>query len=178
MFLAVPAGPTWWTGTGCQSVHCWCHRKVWKTLALRHQKVSVHTFCLFWHLNHLCCSSEMIQTEDLCIERGKVTRAHIFRQSSSIITDCCAQRLISFDNHWLWLRLQLCWVLYCDLMCLDYDGNLLDACVIALLAALKNSMCCKINCWKEITRLFERFRNVKLLFFLSILHHDLVDFFE
>uniref|UniRef100_A0A671WR26 Ribosomal RNA-processing protein 43 n=1 Tax=Sparus aurata TaxID=8175 RepID=A0A671WR26_SPAAU len=49
-------------------------------------------------------SSEVIQTEDLCIERGK-----------------------------------LCWVLYCDLMCLDYDGNLLDACTIALLAALKNT---------------------------------------
>ncbi|XP_060942419.1 exosome complex component RRP43 [Limanda limanda] len=49
-------------------------------------------------------SSEVIQTEDLCIERGK-----------------------------------LCWVLYCDLMCLDYDGNLLDACIVALLAALKNT---------------------------------------
>ncbi|XP_041657413.1 exosome complex component RRP43 [Cheilinus undulatus] len=49
-------------------------------------------------------SSEVIQTEDLCIERGK-----------------------------------LCWVLYCDLMCLDYDGNVLDACIIALLAALKNT---------------------------------------
>ncbi|XP_053312317.1 exosome complex component RRP43 [Spea bombifrons] len=30
------------------------------------------------------------------------------------------------------------WVLYCDLMCLDYDGNLLDACTCALVAALKN----------------------------------------
>ncbi|TNN63508.1 Exosome complex component RRP43 [Liparis tanakae] len=49
-------------------------------------------------------SSEVIQTEDLCIERGK-----------------------------------LCWVLYCDMMCLDYDGNLLDACIVALLAALKNT---------------------------------------
>uniref|UniRef100_A0A8C9ZXL7 Ribosomal RNA-processing protein 43 n=1 Tax=Sander lucioperca TaxID=283035 RepID=A0A8C9ZXL7_SANLU len=49
-------------------------------------------------------SSEVIQTEDLCIERGK-----------------------------------LCWVLYCDMMCLDYDGNVLDACIIALLAALKNT---------------------------------------
>uniref|UniRef100_A0A667YXW1 Ribosomal RNA-processing protein 43 n=1 Tax=Myripristis murdjan TaxID=586833 RepID=A0A667YXW1_9TELE len=49
-------------------------------------------------------SSDVIQTEDLCIERGK-----------------------------------LCWVLYCDIMCLDYDGNLLDACIIALLAALKNT---------------------------------------
>uniref|UniRef100_A0A665VNQ5 Ribosomal RNA-processing protein 43 n=1 Tax=Echeneis naucrates TaxID=173247 RepID=A0A665VNQ5_ECHNA len=49
-------------------------------------------------------SSELIQTEDLCIERGK-----------------------------------LCWVLYCDLMCLDYDGNLLDACIMALLSALKNT---------------------------------------
>ncbi|XP_058483342.1 exosome complex component RRP43 [Solea solea] len=49
-------------------------------------------------------SSEVIQTEDLCIDRGK-----------------------------------LCWVLYCDIMCLDYDGNLLDACIVALLAALKNT---------------------------------------
>ncbi|KAL6098700.1 exosc8 [Pungitius sinensis] len=49
-------------------------------------------------------SSELMQTEDLCIERGK-----------------------------------LCWVLYCDMMCLDYDGNVLDACIIALLAALKNT---------------------------------------
>lgn len=40
----------------------------------------------------------------------------------------------------LFLSLQLCWVLYCDIMCLDYDGNILDACIIALLAALKNSM--------------------------------------
>ncbi|XP_059207428.1 exosome complex component RRP43 [Centropristis striata] len=49
-------------------------------------------------------SSEVVKTEDLCIERGK-----------------------------------LCWVLYCDMMCLDYDGNLLDACIIALLAALQNT---------------------------------------
>ncbi|KAM7374494.1 hypothetical protein PAMP_007148 [Pampus punctatissimus] len=34
---------------------------------------------------------------------------------------------------------KLCWVLYCDIMCLDYNGNLLDACIIALLAALKNT---------------------------------------
>uniref|UniRef100_A0A8C6SNS8 Ribosomal RNA-processing protein 43 n=1 Tax=Neogobius melanostomus TaxID=47308 RepID=A0A8C6SNS8_9GOBI len=34
-------------------------------------------------------------------------------------------------------RYCLCWVLYCDMMCIDYDGNVLDACIIALLAALK-----------------------------------------
>ncbi|XP_077402684.1 exosome complex component RRP43 isoform X1 [Vanacampus margaritifer] len=49
-------------------------------------------------------SSEVLQTEDLCIERGKLS-----------------------------------WSLYCDLMCLDYDGNVLDACTLALLAALKNT---------------------------------------
>ena len=36
------------------------------------------------------------------------------------------------------MLLQLVWVLYCDLMCLDHDGSLYDACVIALIAALKN----------------------------------------
>ncbi|KAF4794757.1 Exosome complex component RRP43 [Turdus rufiventris] len=33
---------------------------------------------------------------------------------------------------------KLAWVLYCDIICLDYDGNLLDASVFALLSALKN----------------------------------------
>lgn len=32
---------------------------------------------------------------------------------------------------------KLAWCLYADLICLDYDGALLDACVTALLAALK-----------------------------------------
>ncbi|KAM9333014.1 exosome complex component RRP43 [Pholidichthys leucotaenia] len=60
-------------------------------------------------------SSEVIKTEDLCIERGK-----------------------------------LCWVLYCDLMCLDYDGNILDACIIALLAALKNAQLPEVTIDKEM----------------------------
>ncbi|XP_030056261.1 exosome complex component RRP43 [Microcaecilia unicolor] len=33
---------------------------------------------------------------------------------------------------------KLAWVLYCDIICLDYDGNILDACTCALLGALKN----------------------------------------
>ena len=35
---------------------------------------------------------------------------------------------------------QACWVLYCDLVCLNYDGNLLDACATALVAALGNGI--------------------------------------
>ncbi|XP_001626253.2 exosome complex component RRP43 [Nematostella vectensis] len=34
---------------------------------------------------------------------------------------------------------KLVWVLYIDLMCLDYDGNVADAAVIAMLAALQNT---------------------------------------
>jgi exosome complex component RRP43 len=30
------------------------------------------------------------------------------------------------------------WVLHCDLLCINLDGSLLDACVMALVAALKN----------------------------------------
>lgn len=32
---------------------------------------------------------------------------------------------------------KLVWVLYCDLVCIDYDGSVIDACVGALMAALK-----------------------------------------
>lgn len=31
------------------------------------------------------------------------------------------------------------WVLYVDLYCLNYDGNLNDACLLSLIGALKNS---------------------------------------
>uniref|UniRef100_A0A8C9RAN6 Ribosomal RNA-processing protein 43 n=1 Tax=Scleropages formosus TaxID=113540 RepID=A0A8C9RAN6_SCLFO len=44
---------------------------------------------------------------------------------------------------------KLSWVLYCDIMCLDYDGNLLDACVIALLAALENAQLPEVTINKE-----------------------------
>ncbi|KAI1903412.1 hypothetical protein AGOR_G00026910 [Albula goreensis] len=59
-------------------------------------------------------SSEVIQGEDLCIEKGK-----------------------------------LCWVLYCDIMCLDYDGNLLDACLVALVSALENVQLPEVTISKE-----------------------------
>ncbi|XP_069680296.1 exosome complex component RRP43-like isoform X2 [Periplaneta americana] len=32
---------------------------------------------------------------------------------------------------------RLAWVLHCDLICLDHDGSLLDACITALVAALR-----------------------------------------
>ncbi|CAH0397486.1 unnamed protein product [Chilo suppressalis] len=32
---------------------------------------------------------------------------------------------------------KLAWVLYCDIVCLDNDGSLVDACIIALMASLK-----------------------------------------
>ena len=43
----------------------------------------------------------------------------------------CVIMLVCFVLQWVW-------VLYCDLMCLNYDGSLIDACVTALIAALKN----------------------------------------
>ncbi|KAF6084003.1 exosome component 8 [Phyllostomus discolor] len=59
-------------------------------------------------------NSQMIRKEDLCISPGKHGRI-----SSASVSE-------------------LAWVLYCDLICLDCDGNILDACTFALLAALRN----------------------------------------
>lgn len=33
---------------------------------------------------------------------------------------------------------KLVWVLYCDIICLNYDGTIIDAAIIALMAALRN----------------------------------------
>ncbi|ELT94047.1 hypothetical protein CAPTEDRAFT_173435 [Capitella teleta] len=41
------------------------------------------------------------------------------------------------------------WNLHCDLMCLDYDGNVLDACCLALIAALKNTVLPKVTIDEE-----------------------------
>lgn len=48
------------------------------------------------------------------------------------------------DANWIDLK-QLCiareklvWTLYCDIVCVDYDGSILDASVIALCAALRS----------------------------------------
>lgn len=46
-------------------------------------------------------------------------------------------------------KAKLCWVLYCDIMCLDYDGNLLDACITVLLAALKTAQLPEVTINKE-----------------------------
>jgi len=33
------------------------------------------------------------------------------------------------------------WVLFADIVCVNYDGNVFDACVIALITALMNGKC-------------------------------------
>ena len=40
---------------------------------------------------------------------------------------------------------KLVWVLYCDLICLDYDGNILDSALLALVAALSNCTLPTVN---------------------------------
>ncbi|KAL4230480.1 Exosome complex component RRP43 [Mactra antiquata] len=50
------------------------------------------------------------------------------------------------------------WVLYCDMVCLNYDGNISDACVLALLAALKNTSLPKVV-WDEDTETIETDHN-------------------
>jgi exosome complex component RRP43 len=40
---------------------------------------------------------------------------------------------------------KLAWVLYCDVICLEYDGNIMDASVIALMAALNNASLPKVT---------------------------------
>lgn len=59
-------------------------------------------------------NSDCIDTEDLCIVKGK-----------------------------------LCWCLFIDVTCLNYDGNILDASVISVMAALKNTKIPEISVSSE-----------------------------
>lgn len=37
---------------------------------------------------------------------------------------------------------KLVWVLYCDILCLNFNGSVIDACIGAVIAALKTCMSC------------------------------------
>lgn len=48
---------------------------------------------------------------------------------------------------------KLAWVVYCDMACLDYDGSIVDACIITIMSSLKTCMypvnminIIKVNC--------------------------------
>lgn len=83
VLVPLSARPARRTGTGEQSVHCWSDRKVWHVL---------YIWCvnavLLSRLLPSYCSSEIIQTEDLCIERGKVTAG------SPTVSEHCGRRLL------------------------------------------------------------------------------------
>lgn len=75
----------------------------------------------------------------------------------------------------LFTHLQLVWVLYIDLICLDYGGNLIDACVLALTAALKNSECSEATLVTFTNLIFkteiENALNVSCEFLLPLVLH-------
>ncbi|KAK3099647.1 hypothetical protein FSP39_007478 [Pinctada imbricata] len=63
---------------------------------------------------------------------------------------------------------KLVWVLHCDLICLDYDGNITDASILALIAALQTTKLPKVKL-NEDTDKFETFESD--LVSLALLSH-------
>ena len=55
---------------------------------------------------------------------------------------------------------KVAWVLYCDLVCLDYDGSVLDACVAALVASLSTGL----RLLNILRIIFKMFNILQLLF--------------
>lgn len=63
---------------------------------------------------------------------------------------------------------KLVWVLYCDLVCLDDDGSVLDVAILALMAALKSLLLPKVHYnldtdIKEVDELTKSYLNIKCL---------------
>jgi exosome complex RNA-binding protein Rrp42 (RNase PH superfamily) len=48
------------------------------------------------------------------------------------------------------------WVLYVDATCINYNGNAYDATLVAMVAALKNSMCSIGGVWLSLTFILAR----------------------
>ncbi|KAH3839628.1 exosome complex component RRP43-like isoform X2 [Dreissena polymorpha] len=53
------------------------------------------------------------------------------------------------------------WTLYCDMVCLNYDGNVGDACVLALLTALQNTYLPTVT-WNEDSECLETSDSTKI----------------
>lgn len=65
------------------------------------------------------------------------------------------------------------WCLYCDIICLDYDGNTTDAAVLAMVAALENTRLPKVIIDPDTERtIVEKERTEKLI--LKVICHTTV----
>lgn len=61
-------------------------------------------------------------------------------ETTSFLNEVCNNCKI-LDLHQLCICVdKLVWVLSCDIYCLNYDGSVLDACLIALLSALQTGI--------------------------------------
>jgi len=56
--------------------------------------------------------------------------------ASQMIADILATSGVIDCSRLCVLSGKLCWILYCDVVCLNLDGNLLDACLLSVMAAL------------------------------------------
>jgi len=59
--------------------------------------------------------------------------------ASQMIADILATSGVIDCSRLCVLSGQLAWILYCDVVCLDLDGNLLDACLLSVMAALSTT---------------------------------------
>lgn len=65
---------------------------------------------------------------------------------------------------------KLVWALYCDLICIDYDGSVTDACIGALIAALKT--CENLKKKKTMQIIFFQILLSELSFFFFFSHSN------
>lgn len=80
-----------------------------------------------------------VELPPLCSPKFKPGPPSDQAQTSSVFLDNYIKQSKCFDLESLCVEEgKFVWVLFCDLVCLDYDGNINDACTLALLAALKD----------------------------------------
>eukprot|EP00056_Hartaetosiga_gracilis_P007916 m.113825 g.113825 ORF g.113825 m.113825 type:complete len:302 (-) comp12804_c1_seq1:990-1895(-) len=80
-----------------------------------------------------------VMLSPLCSSRFKVGRPSPEAQRlSTFINDVfCSGAVVSEEDMCI-IPGKLSWVLYVDVQCLNYDGNVVDACVLAVMAALRD----------------------------------------
>jgi len=87
-----------------------------------------------------------VELPPLCSPKFKPGPPSEQAQTTCVFLDNYIKQSKCFDPESLCIEEgKFVWVLFCDLMCLDYDGNITDACTVALLAALNDVRLPKVS---------------------------------
>lgn len=104
VFLPLPAGPTMWAGTGCQSVHCWYHRKVQDFFSFIFALPQGMHFLLWCHLTFKTFVLQLWNDPNRgLVHRERKGNTQELVEQSRVVNYSSCTSFVKYCSHWPWL---------------------------------------------------------------------------